>query len=83
MLDVLSDCFISGTLDVDDSVLDTLRELSKIPPGAKAWRSPVSDALNDNRFFNATPETSQKWRPIIRALIESDRQALPELLGTC
>lgn len=78
-----TDSSFSKTLDVDDAVLDTLRELSKIPPGAKAWRGPVSDAFNDNRFFNSTPEVSQKWRSIIRALLDSDRQALPELLGNC
>ncbi|KAF8588312.1 hypothetical protein K439DRAFT_1629769 [Ramaria rubella] len=68
-------------LDIDDCILETLRELAKIPPGAKAWRAPVSDAFSDNRFFNSTPEMSEKWRPIIRAFLDSDRQALPELIG--
>ncbi|KAF8510422.1 Dopey, N-terminal-domain-containing protein [Hysterangium stoloniferum] len=68
-------------LDIEDGILETLRELSRIPPGVKAWKTPVADAFNDTRFFNASPEVSQKWRPIIRAFLDSDRQVLQEIIG--
>ncbi|KIJ53578.1 hypothetical protein M422DRAFT_73885 [Sphaerobolus stellatus SS14] len=71
----------SRALDFDDYVLDILRELSRIPAGAKAWRPTVVDIYNDNRFFNSTPDASEKWRPVVSALLDSDRQALPEIIG--
>ncbi|KDQ15544.1 hypothetical protein BOTBODRAFT_65254 [Botryobasidium botryosum FD-172 SS1] len=71
----------SHTLDVEAVILDILREMSKIPSASKAWRGPVSDALNDNRFFNTSPKMSGNWRPLVRALMDADRQGFAELIG--
>lgn len=57
------------------------KELARIPAALRAWRGPVTDLLNDNRFFNCNPETALQWKPIIRALFDTDKSAFPELLG--
>lgn len=58
-----------------------LDEMSKLGIALKAWRSPVSDALNDSRFFSSSPTAGKKWRPIVRALLGTDKSAFTEILG--
>ncbi|KAI8981167.1 Dopey, N-terminal-domain-containing protein [Trametes punicea] len=71
----------SRPLDLEDDLIAIIRELTKINVAVKAWRSPVSDTLNDNRCFNSTAEAGEKWMPMIKSLFDTDRTALPELLG--
>ncbi|KAI0783393.1 Dopey, N-terminal-domain-containing protein [Abortiporus biennis] len=71
----------SRPLDMDDHVLSVLREMSKISTAMKAWRGPVVDVLNDNRCFNSTPDAGGKWRQMVKALFDTDKTALHELLG--
>ena len=59
-----------------------LEEMSKLSITLKAWRSPVSDALNDSRFFSSSSATGKKWRPIVRALVVTDKSAFTEILGS-
>jgi hypothetical protein len=68
-------------MDIDNSVIHVLQEMTRIPAALKAWRTPVLDLLNDNRIFNCTPEDANKWRPIVKAIYDSDKTALSELLG--
>ena len=56
--------------------------MSKINVAVKAWRPPVFDSLSDNRCFNSTAEAGQKWMPMIKSFFDTDKTALPELLGT-
>ena len=70
-------------LDVDDTILSILRELTRIGTAMKAWRGPIVDILNDNRCFNSTPEAGRKWRIVIKMLFEHDKTALTELLSKC
>jgi len=58
-----------------------LEDMSKLSIALKAWRSPVSDALNDNRFFSSSSMAGRKWRPIVRALVGTDKSAFTEILG--
>jgi hypothetical protein len=58
-----------------------LAELTKIPAAAKYWKPIVSEALNDNRFFNTSPAASVKWKPLIKALVETDKQFVTDLLS--
>ena len=58
-----------------------IREMTKINVAVKAWRSPVSDSLNDNRCFNATADAGEKWMPMVKSLFDTDKTSLPELLG--
>lgn len=71
------------TLDFDPVVLDIVAEMAKLPGTLKAWRTQVAEAFQDNRFFNCTPATSEKWRPLIFALMSSDKERFTELLGGC
>ena len=59
-----------------------LEEMGRLSIALKAWRGPVSDALNDSRFFSSSPATGKKWRPIVRALVATDKSALTEILGS-
>ncbi|PCH34091.1 hypothetical protein WOLCODRAFT_61246 [Wolfiporia cocos MD-104 SS10] len=68
-------------LDIDDSVLSILQEMTRIGAALKAWRGPVNDVLNDNRCFNSTPVAGGRWRTMVKSLFDTDKTALPELLG--
>ncbi|KAF8899262.1 Dopey, N-terminal-domain-containing protein [Infundibulicybe gibba] len=68
-------------LEVDEIVIGILREMSRIPAALKVWRAPVTELLNDTRVFNGTSSAAEKWKPIIRALFDSDKTAFSELLG--
>lgn len=68
-------------MDVDNSLIRVLQEMTRIPAALKSWRTPVIDLLNDNRIFNCTPEDANKWRPIIKATYDYDKSAFPEVLG--
>ena len=61
--------------------MEIIRELTKIAHALKAWRGPVIDLLNDNRFFTCHAEVGHKWKPVIKALFDTDKAAFPELLG--
>jgi len=69
------------TIDLDETTLDIIKELSKIPAAARAWRPTVADAFNDARFFNCSPEAAQRWRPLVRALVDTDKTVFLDLLG--
>ena len=69
------------TIDLDETTLDIIKELSRIPAAARAWRPTVVDVFNDARFFNCSPEAAQKWRPLVRALVDTDKTVFPDLLG--
>lgn len=68
-------------MDVDNSVVDIIKEMARIPAALKAWRAPVTDLLSDNRLFNSNAEAAVKWKPVVKALFDVDRTAFPELLG--
>jgi len=67
--------------DIDDTVVDIIREMARIPAALKAWRAPISELLNDNRLFNCTADAAIKWKPIVKALFDSDKTAFPEVIG--
>ncbi|KAG8988872.1 hypothetical protein FRB90_002518 [Tulasnella sp. 427] len=69
------------TLEVEQPIMDILAEMVKIPAALKAWRTPVSEAFTDTRFFNATPASSGRWRTLVKALTESDKTVMVELIG--
>ncbi|KAI0830814.1 Dopey, N-terminal-domain-containing protein [Trametes gibbosa] len=71
----------SRPLDLEDDIAAIIREMTKISVAVKAWRTPVVDSLNDNRCFNSSAEAAEKWTPMIKSLFDTDKTALPELLG--
>jgi hypothetical protein len=66
---------------VDDSILELLSELTRVPAALKSWRAQVLEVYNDNRFFYGSPSTAQKWKSIIQALITSDKEKFVELIN--
>ncbi|KAF9056037.1 Dopey, N-terminal-domain-containing protein [Panaeolus papilionaceus] len=68
-------------MDVDATVIQIFYELTKIPAALKSWKSPMLDLLNDNRLFNCNPNDAARWKPIVKAFYDSDKTAMPELLG--
>ncbi|OJT08448.1 Protein dopey [Trametes pubescens] len=68
-------------LDLEEDVVAIIREMAKISVAVKAWRTPVAESLNDNRCFNSTAEAGEQWMPMIKSFFDTDRTALPELLG--
>ncbi|ORY25817.1 Dopey, N-terminal-domain-containing protein [Naematelia encephala] len=66
---------------VDVKILHILLEMTKIPSATKAWRLQVGDAFNDSRFFRMSPKISNLWRPLIGALMDSDKERFGELLS--
>lgn len=68
-------------MDADQTVLAIIREMAKIPAATKAWKTPVTEILNDNRLFNCGADAARQWKPMIKTLFETDKTAFPELLG--
>ncbi|KAI0334441.1 hypothetical protein GY45DRAFT_1318466 [Cubamyces sp. BRFM 1775] len=68
-------------LDLEDDIVAIIREMTRISVAVKAWRTPVVESLNDNRCFNSTAEAGEKWMPMVKSLFDTDKTALPELLG--
>lgn len=68
-------------MDVEPTVVSIITEMTKIPAALKSWRTVVIDLINDNRVFNSDPEDGSQWRPIVKALYNSDKTAFTELLG--
>ncbi|KAF9067320.1 Dopey, N-terminal-domain-containing protein [Rhodocollybia butyracea] len=68
-------------MEVDPIVVNMIYEMSRIPSTFKAWRSPVTELLNDSRVFNGAPEAAEAWKPIIKTVFDSDKTAFPELLN--
>lgn len=72
----------SRTFEADPAIFALLHEMTKNPQTLKAWRSLVSDAFSDNRFFNAPPSANVDWRPLVQALMQSDKERFADLACT-
>ena len=68
-------------MEIDDAIIQIIRELAKTPAALKTWRGPITELLNDSRVFNSTSDAAIKWKPIIKILFDTDKTAFPELLG--
>ncbi|KAG5652198.1 hypothetical protein H0H81_005933 [Sphagnurus paluster] len=67
-------------MDIEPLVLAIILEMAKMPSAIKAWKTPVTELLNDNRLFNCTVSSAEPWKPVIRVLFDADKTAFPELL---
>lgn len=68
--------------NIDQSFLELLLQVTKVSQGAKTWRKEVTDAFNDVKFFNISPDLAQKYLvPTLRQLAINDKERLPELLS--
>lgn len=78
---VVADGRARRTFDVEPAVFELLTEMARNPATVKAWRAQVGDAFADNRFFNAPPDLHARWKPLIQALMSSEKERLVELTG--
>ncbi|KAF9137838.1 hypothetical protein BGX30_009855 [Mortierella sp. GBA39] len=66
---------------INDSSVDLLCEISKIPFAYRTWRKEVWEVFLDNRFFAMGPAAARKWRQLIQTAMTSEKERLVELLG--
>jgi hypothetical protein len=63
------------------TILSLLVEMTKHPAANRAWRTYVVDSLSDTKFFSNSPELGRRWRPIIQALFNTDKERFTEMLS--
>lgn len=71
----------SRTIEIDDPLFRILEEMTKVSVALKSWKTTVSEAFNDNRFFNLSISDGKRWQPITKALFDLDKTLFPELMG--
>lgn len=68
--------------NVNQSILDLLQQMSKIPSSSKQWRKDVGDAFNDPKFFAMKLNlVKSNWLSLLRQWSLADKERLPELLS--
>ncbi|KAK9453351.1 Dopey, N-terminal-domain-containing protein [Dipodascopsis uninucleata] len=63
------------------NLLEVVYQIAKISSSQKAWKTSISDAFFDNRFFNMSEGLRPKWREIIRLWLNNDKERLPDLIS--
>jgi hypothetical protein len=72
---------LKSRVGINDSSVDLLCEISKIPFAYRTWRKEVWEVFLDNRFFAMGPVVARKWRQLIQTAMISEKERLVELLG--
>ncbi|KAG0261587.1 hypothetical protein BG011_000876 [Mortierella polycephala] len=72
---------LKSRIGINDSSVDLLCEISKIPSAYRTWRKEVWEVFLDNRFFAMNPVVARKWRVLIQTAMTSEKDRLAELLG--
>ncbi|KAI8459463.1 Dopey, N-terminal-domain-containing protein [Phakopsora pachyrhizi] len=71
----------SRTFETDETLANLLVEMTKHSAASKAWRPQVIETFNDAKFFNFSPEVGRRWKPIIQALLNTDKERFIEMIG--
>ncbi|KAI6048019.1 Dopey, N-terminal-domain-containing protein [Pisolithus marmoratus] len=71
----------SRPLDLDPMVVEIIKEMTKISAALRVWRAPVIDILYDNRVFNSNTAAATRWKPVVKALFDSDKTSFGDLLS--
>ncbi|MBW0470508.1 hypothetical protein O181_010223, partial [Austropuccinia psidii MF-1] len=69
------------SLELETIMLGLLVEMTKHSAASRAWRTYVADSFADAKFFNYSPETGRRWKPIIQALLTTDKERFTEMLS--
>ncbi|KAG0208460.1 hypothetical protein BGX28_000598 [Mortierella sp. GBA30] len=72
---------LKSRVGINDSSVDLLREISRIPFAYRTWRKEVWEVFLDNRFFAMGPVVARKWRVLIQTAMTAEKDRLVELLG--
>lgn len=71
----------SRPLDLDPVVVEIIKEMTRISAALKVWRAPVIDILYDNRVFDSNTAAATRWKPVVKALFDSDKTSFGDLLS--
>lgn len=64
------------------ALLELVYQLTRLPNNQKAWKKELSDAFLDPRFFYSAPAlVKEKWVPLQRQYLLTDRDRMMELLS--
>ncbi|OCT53513.1 protein dopey [Cladophialophora carrionii] len=67
---------------VSINLLQLVLLLAKSQPNNKTWRKDVSEAMNDNKFFQSPPALAEAgWLPVLKQLWLTDKSLMPELVS--
>ncbi|KAF9430197.1 hypothetical protein BGZ76_000932 [Entomortierella beljakovae] len=72
---------LKSRVGINDTTIDLLCEISKIPFVYRTWRKEVWEVFLDNRFFAMSPAVARKWKIMIQTAMTSEKDRLTELLG--
>ncbi|KAG9326517.1 hypothetical protein KVV02_007666 [Mortierella alpina] len=72
---------LKSRVGINDSSVDLLCEISRIPFAYRTWRKEVWEVFLDNRFFAMGPAVARKWRVLIQTAMTAEKDRLVELLG--
>ena len=76
-----TDLSVFRPLDLDPMVIEIIKEMTKISVAFKVWRAPVIDILYDHRVFNSNSTVATRWKPVVKALFDSDKASFGDLLS--
>ncbi|KAJ8104168.1 Dopey, N-terminal-domain-containing protein [Lipomyces tetrasporus] len=63
------------------AVLEVLYQVTKIPSTEKAWKTSVTDAYYDGKFFTVGEILRPKWSDILRQWLKNDKERMPDLIA--
>ncbi|CAE6478176.1 unnamed protein product [Rhizoctonia solani] len=72
---------IKNAIDNQPTIMTMMEELVKQQIAVRAWRPPLAEAFEDQRFFSRDPDAGLAWCPLIRAYVLSDKLAIPDIVG--
>ncbi|KAF8684488.1 Dopey, N-terminal [Rhizoctonia solani] len=72
---------VKNAIDNQPTIMIMMEELVKQQVAVRAWRPPLAEAFDDQRFFARDPDAGSGWCPLIRAYILSDKLAVPDIVG--
>ncbi|CAE6407081.1 unnamed protein product [Rhizoctonia solani] len=72
---------VKNAIDNQPTIMIMMEELVKQQVAVRAWRPPLAEAFEDQRFFARDPDAGLGWCPLIRAYILSDKLAIPDIIG--
>ncbi|KAG0344934.1 hypothetical protein BG004_004061 [Podila humilis] len=72
---------LKSRVSMNDSSVDLLCEICKIPFAYRTWRKEIWEVFLDNRFFAMVPLVARKWKVLIQTAMTSEKDRLVELLG--
>ncbi|CAE6451535.1 unnamed protein product [Rhizoctonia solani] len=72
---------VKNAIDNQPTIMAMMEELVKQQVAVRAWRPPLAEAFEDQRFFARDPDAGLAWCPLIRAYVRSDKLAIPDIVG--